>query len=132
MISLKEGSKDYMGLGYLYNGMGYIQQKRENNEESIKFHYKAIDVRKKINYIPGLGASHHNIADCFINTGKLDSALFHAYKALKYRKIENSHKSIAEPYQSLGIIYCSPKKYYLILKLFTVVVKKRFIINQKY
>ena len=32
MISLKESSKDYKGLGYLYNGMGSIQQKRENIE----------------------------------------------------------------------------------------------------
>jgi len=106
ILRLVEDSDNNRELGDVFNMLGFIQQIRGNYDQAIQFHQKAIVVRKKINFAPGLGASHHNIADCHINTGNLDSALFHAKKALKFRKIENSKKSIAEPYQSLGIIYC--------------------------
>ncbi len=98
----------------IYNNLGLISFDMNKLEESLKYHKKALEIRKQ--YLqenhPEMALSFHNLGSTYSNLGELDKATKYLTKSLEIRKnvLGDNNINTAYTYASLGNLYLDTNK----------------------
>jgi len=91
MIALQKRNvqKNEKAYAMVLNNLGYIQT-RVNDPEAFSNLKKALLIREKLNYLPGMYSSYHDFAEYYIDRNDKPNALKYANKAYNVAKTLNS------------------------------------------
>lgn len=87
-------------LGSLYLDMNEFNR-------SVRSYFQALDIEFALNDSAGIAGAYYNIASAYHNWEKLDSALYHYDKALRYAGSGTDKRQLGNIHNRLGNIYFS-------------------------
>jgi len=110
MIALQKRNiqKNEKAYAMVLNNLGYIQT-RLNDPEALSNLKKALLIRKRLNYLPGMYSSYHDFAEYYIDRNDKSNALKYANKAYTVAKTLNSISYLEDALSLFVIMNDNPK-----------------------
>lgn len=99
-------------LDAVYNTLANTLREQKKYVESIEYHQKAIEVRRKTKNISGIGSSYNDLGNTYKMMKDFDQAISFYKKSLHIKdSLDSSPKSISKPYSNMGEAYLQMKEY---------------------
>lgn len=93
------------------NSLGVFQKELNNNEESIFYYQKALDLARECNSKRLEAMTLSNMGNSYKDLGQYETALPFHQEAIEINKWNGSTKSLGDNYTNLGIVYNRLKDY---------------------
>ncbi len=94
----------------LYN-LGNLYRRVNNYRLALDCHNQALEIRKAVNDMNGIGSSLNNIGEIYKILNKHDEALVHLNKSLKIREENGTLKEVAYTLNNIGSVFWVKKDY---------------------
>lgn len=107
-LTLRELIDDKEGIAVSYLNLGNAHQ---NNEKSLEYFKKALDLLSKLNMLNEVGIAHHNLAITYKQLGDLKKALHHINEAILIKEEHGGLATIADTYMAAGDIFRQNKEF---------------------
>jgi signal transduction histidine kinase len=118
-LKLSEKHGDEKRMSVALSNIGLIYQELSMYEKALKFHFQSLSIREKdLSLRKHLPLSYNNLAICYYNLSKVDSALTFANKGLFIANEINNKQAEANLLASMGNCYLSMKEYETALRYF--------------
>jgi tetratricopeptide (TPR) repeat protein len=89
MLLVQEEKVDSAYLADTYNQLGISNSLRGDNEESLNYFQKALDINSARGHMFGVSASYENLAQVYIDMGNYNSAVDCLLKSIEIKKEHN-------------------------------------------
>lgn len=109
-LRLFQLSKDSIGIATTYNDMGVTNMRANNLQESLDYHKKALEIRKRVD-LRGVSASYNYIATIYNELGQLDEAAKNIQEGIIYSIKYADSRFVMNNYEEAGNIYAELGKY---------------------
>ncbi len=99
-ITLLEGLKENNNVNkyksFIYNNLGIVFNELEQYEESIKYHEKALKLKKNLkgDFVRSIGLSENNLAFVYKSSGQYELALQVYNKIFSYKELINKYPDV--------------------------------------
>ncbi|MDT8432942.1 MAG: tetratricopeptide repeat protein [Bacteroidales bacterium] len=103
MLRLQEEKLDSAYLADTYNELGISSSLRGENEESLKYFQKALEINSARGHMFGVSASYENLAQVYIDMGNYNTAVDCLLKSIEIKK-EHNYSRIFNIYMKLASI----------------------------
>ena len=128
VLKLAEQTNDSLYIVASKNGIGWAYMELFQLDDAIQWFHKALQTTQNEDYLKNAGTVYNNLASCFGNLGKFDSAYYYNTKAIQSAEFNNDLLSIANAYFIKGDIYIVENNYKSAQEYFL----KGFEIHKKY
>ncbi len=103
--------KNELTIAGIYNNIAIIFRLMHKYDDSLKYHFKALEIRKKLND-PQIGSSYNNIGIIYELLNKNELALEYIIKSFNLNKKKaNNSTALINNYTNLGNLYTKLKRY---------------------
>ncbi len=116
-LELEEDIKNYPGVTIQLNAIALYYKNINNNDSSIYFYLKSLEVNKKVNYKVELASAYCNVGEIYTRQNKKE-ALDHLLQGLKIYEEINNKEGQSVSYMNLGLLFMKQKDYNKALSYF--------------
>ena len=108
-------TRDVGNLSFLYNQLGFIEDRKGEYAKALEYMHKALDI-----YVKSLPPTHPNLATTYSNIGGVYQSMGEYSKALEYmhkdldiclKSLPPTHPDLATTYSKIGGVYHSMREY---------------------
>jgi len=117
-LLIAEEHNDSLYLPKFYNNIAIIYAKLEDNNKSLQYYLKALELFELLKDPYFIGNTLNNIGNIYTQIGKNDSAYFFLNKALKIEKEISNFYGLTNTYSNLGRLAFSEGRTLAALELF--------------
>lgn len=103
-VACYEETGEKKRLATCYNNIGNIYRRKDELDESLLFHEKALAIRRELDDIGGIGQSMGNFINIYMAQGKWEDAESYAKQVLQIRKDIGDKPDLVDIYISLAFI----------------------------
>lgn len=126
-----EKSEPSATLATCYNTIGNVYLKLKEPRTALHFHYKSLDVKKKLNFQDGMSASYNNLGNVYLLLNQYDSALNNFQKSLEIKRLLNDKNGEGVTLNNIGELMMKMEKFAAAEALFRESLTIRLGVNNR-
>lgn len=104
--------------GFATGNLGYVYNKKGNNELSLRFYEESLECKKKLEDIKGVARAYSNIGSVYHERGMYKDAIKYYSQALQLHKKAGDKKGVAGALNNIAIIHRSMENFETALKYY--------------
>lgn len=122
-LFLLETTNELFTQAEAYDNLGHIYIEKQDLNEGIRAHNKALEIRKQLNYTLDIGNSYTNIAEIYLAQNNYLKAIENYEAALKMFLLLDNNWKIAYTAANLGICYKTILKHDNAIKNYSIALE---------
>lgn len=114
----------YIEFGRLYNYIGLLNKRMNNNQIALNYHFKELQIYKEVKDTLLIGACYGDIGRMYRYINKLDSSLYYTYRGYEIVRQFDNTIYLAHIEKKMGLVCTEMGNYLEAMKYFSIALDR--------